>query len=126
MVAEDQAILDPRPLDQLRALARPGRPNVLVRLLTGYLQSVPGEVQQLSDAIVSADFGTCGNLAHGLKAVTGSVGGHQLSSLCGTIESLSKREDESALWAVLGDLSALSEATTAALTELLQSERGNA
>ncbi len=116
-------ILDPGPLDQLRALARPGRPSVIPRFLDSYLASVPDEVLRLQRAISQADYCTCRNLAHGLKSAAGSVGAQELSALCGRIERLARDRDEASLRATLSDLQRIHERTVKAVETLLGHER---
>jgi len=82
--------LDPQALDALRALQRPGRPDVLKRLVEMFMATTPSELQAIDAAVRASDFSTAVRLAHKLKSSTGYLGAMALSKLLATIEREAK------------------------------------
>ena len=90
--------LDPEPLQKLRSLQRPNRPNILMRVVRSYLDDSVSVIDQLRDAVMSGDLETVYRLAHTWKSSSASVGAMTLSDLCKELEQrASKGGDESVL-----------------------------
>lgn len=79
-------VLDPGALDQLRALQRPGRPNLLARVVNLFLTDAPKQVETMR---ASAETGADEDLmraAHTLKSSAANVGARALRAECEHIE----------------------------------------
>ena len=80
------SILDEKTLDKLRAMRKPDRPDVLVKLITLYLDNTPGLLETMQKAIHSQDHASLKLAAHTLKTSCLNVGAGKLSSLCKDME----------------------------------------
>jgi HPt (histidine-containing phosphotransfer) domain-containing protein len=82
--------LDQGALDQIRALRRPGRPNLLLRLLDDYLETTPKRMSELQDAVAKADLKLAGNIAHSLKSISATLGASVFARSLGRLEEASR------------------------------------
>ena len=78
--------LDQRALDQIRALRRPGAPDLLGKIIGLYLESSAGLLQQARDAVASADPEALRQAAHGLKSSSANLGATRVAALCRELE----------------------------------------
>ncbi len=110
----EQVRLDPAALDAVRALQRPGAPDLAQKVITLYLQSAEGLVVDLERAAVSRDAGALTSAAHSLKSASGNVGATHLCSLCRSLESDARAGElegaEARVRAVAAEFSAVAEA----------------
>jgi CheY-like chemotaxis protein len=110
----EQVRLDPAALDAVRALQRPGAPDLAQKVITLYLQSAEGLVVDLERAAASRDAGALTSAAHSLKSASGNVGATHLCSLCRSLESDSRAGElegaEARVRAVAAEFSAVAEA----------------
>ena len=86
-VAESTSPLDSEVLERVRSLQKAGRPSVLRRLTSLYLESTPEVVEDLRQA-VTADAKVTHHKAHRLKGSSIQVGARALSSLCKELEKI--------------------------------------
>ncbi|HVG01983.1 MAG TPA: response regulator, partial [Nitrospira sp.] len=70
------------------ALQRPGRPNILVNVLTKYLEDSRTLVMQISDAIRSRDPVALNRAAHRLKSSSAQLGALAIAAHCQELETL--------------------------------------
>jgi len=82
--------LDEAAIGQIRMLRRPGRPNLLLRLLDEYLGSTPKRMAELKAAAEQGDLKAMSNIAHGLKSISATLGANVLARELGRIEELSR------------------------------------
>jgi CheY-like chemotaxis protein len=75
--ALDEAAIEPM---------RNARPQLLLKLLRTYLETAPRILEELSNAVASADLQTAGRLAHGLKSSSATLGADRLSQACRALE----------------------------------------
>ncbi|TVR64995.1 MAG: response regulator, partial [Candidatus Competibacteraceae bacterium] len=85
-VDADQPPFDPGALDRIRALQRPGAPDLVSKLIDLYLQSAPDWLGRLRDAVAAGDAEALRQAAHGLKSSSGNLGAQPLVALCKTLE----------------------------------------
>jgi signal transduction histidine kinase/DNA-binding response OmpR family regulator/HPt (histidine-containing phosphotransfer) domain-containing protein len=78
--------LDARALAQIRALQRPGAPDLLGKIIGLYLESSAGLLQQVRDAIASADPEALRQAAHSLKSSSANLGATRLAAACKELE----------------------------------------
>jgi CheY-like chemotaxis protein len=118
----DHGPLDPAALQALRGLSRPGGPNLLVELLSDYVETTPTTLAELTRALHSGDAQCAGQLAHSLKSISATLGARELSELLAKIEL----EQWAGAKPAPDQLSALEDhhsRTCAALQRLLEHER---
>jgi signal transduction histidine kinase/chemotaxis response regulator CheB len=82
----DLAALDPAALDAVRALQRPGAPDLVARVVTLYLQNSERLVSDLQAAVDRGDAPVVRMAAHSLKSSSANVGAAYLSGLCKDLE----------------------------------------
>jgi HPt (histidine-containing phosphotransfer) domain-containing protein len=64
----------------LRTLQRPGRDNILNKVIGLYLLSTPGLLEQMQSAIVADDARGLQEVAHSLKSSSANLGATKLAS----------------------------------------------
>ena len=87
---ETSVILDSKALDNIRALQRPGRPDVLGKVVDLFIEATPKLLQALRDARAGGDAEALRRAAHTLKSSGANVGAGGLAALCGQLESLAR------------------------------------
>jgi HPt (histidine-containing phosphotransfer) domain-containing protein len=82
-------VLDPSTLAQIRATQRPGRPDLVARILTLFLEKSPAQLSEICEA--ASDPARLARAAHSLKGGSANLGLVQLASLLSSIEQHAKR-----------------------------------
>jgi two-component system, sensor histidine kinase and response regulator len=88
--AAQQPVLDPKALDTIRALRRPGAPDPLMKVLRMYLDSSTKLVAGMRAALAGADSEAVRKAAHALKSASANVGALRLAQLCKELEAAAK------------------------------------
>jgi CheY-like chemotaxis protein/HPt (histidine-containing phosphotransfer) domain-containing protein len=83
-------VLDAATLQQLRALRRPGRPDIFAKAVHLYFDHAPTLVTTLRQAVESGDTAGVEHAAHSLKSSSANVGALQLAQLCKALEDLGR------------------------------------
>ncbi|MDS4029984.1 MAG: response regulator [Candidatus Contendobacter sp.] len=78
--------LDQRALNQIRAMQRPGSPDLLGKIIGLYLENSPGLLRQIRDAVASQDGDALRQAAHSLKSSSANLGATELAALCKALE----------------------------------------
>ncbi|MEG1329068.1 MAG: Hpt domain-containing protein, partial [Janthinobacterium sp.] len=92
-VAAPGAILDAAALQNLRAMRRPGRPDVLGRIIDLFYSDAPRLLGQLEVAAEASDAAALQLAAHTLKSSCANVGALGLSATCREIEHYARGND---------------------------------
>ena len=79
--------LQPEYLDAIRALQQPGSPDLVAKVLTGYLASAPALIAAIRTAVAAADPTGVSRAAHSLKSGSANLGALHLAELCSRMES---------------------------------------
>jgi CheY-like chemotaxis protein/signal transduction histidine kinase/HPt (histidine-containing phosphotransfer) domain-containing protein len=82
--------LNPQALDAIRALQRPGAPDLLSRIVAIFLSDAPGKLEQLREAVAHREMATVQQLAHALKSSSANIGAMRLSGLARELEALGR------------------------------------
>ncbi|MCM2564789.1 hybrid sensor histidine kinase/response regulator [Janthinobacterium kumbetense] len=90
---EAAAILDAAALQTLRAMRRPGRPDVLGRIIDLFYSDAPRLLGQLEVAAEASDAAALQLAAHTLKSSCANVGALGLSATCREIEQYARGND---------------------------------
>ncbi|MCC7680616.1 hybrid sensor histidine kinase/response regulator [Janthinobacterium sp. FW305-128] len=91
--AETGSILDAAALQNLRAMRRPGRPDVLGRIIDLFYSDAPRLLGQLEVAAGASDAAALQLAAHTLKSSCANVGALGLSATCREIEQYALGND---------------------------------
>ncbi|HSO43592.1 MAG TPA: response regulator [Rhodospirillales bacterium] len=90
-VGGDEApVIDIQALKPIIALARPGRPSPLLKVISLYLEAWPEQNETLRLAVTAADAEAMWKVAHALKSSSAIVGALSLSSIFKHLEALGR------------------------------------
>ena len=78
--------LDFQALDRIRALQRPGTPNILNKIITLYLENTPKLLDAIRDAEVRCDWAAMSRAAHTCKSSSANLGALRMATLCEEME----------------------------------------
>ena len=120
-----EAVLDRRPLDALRALQRPDRPNVLQKVLDAFWESSSRLVTAMEAGLSRGDAQAVHQAAHSLKSSSANIGATTLSAHCREIETLGRANALADAVAVFERLRAEHALVEAALKRELETDRGD-
>jgi CheY-like chemotaxis protein/HPt (histidine-containing phosphotransfer) domain-containing protein len=118
----DESVLDLAALSNLRAVRRPGRPNLVLDLTTGYLESSPARIEQLLTEMRGGN-PSKGEIAHGLKSISATLGAVELAQTLGRIESAQRSGARAQVTSELQPLRTQYARACAALERILIAER---
>ena len=82
------AVLDPRTLAGIRAMRKPGAPDLLAKVAGIYASNSKTLVGELKSAVSSKDQAGLLRAAHTLKSSSANVGATGLAEICKDIEAL--------------------------------------
>ncbi|HTU60839.1 MAG TPA: ATP-binding protein, partial [Polyangiales bacterium] len=115
--------VDQAALDQIRALRRPGRPNLLLRLLDDYLENTPKRLEELATAIAKNDLRAASSVAHSLKSISATLGATVLARSLGRLEEAARTQQADTARAEAASLRAEYEQVRGVFLALQQEER---
>ena len=122
-IAPAEDALDLRVLESLKAMRRPGRPDVVEKILRAFLHSSAALVTTMRDAVSRADATALGRAAHNLKSSSANVGALKLSAYCRDLEALGRAQTLAKTNEVLAELEAEYVRVKAAVNDELQAAR---
>ena len=101
--ATGTATIDPKALQTLRELQRPGRPDLLTRVIDLFALDAPRLLAAMRDAVAASDAEALRHAAHTLKSTSANVGATMLAVNCREIEQLARAAEVTAAGVPLGD-----------------------
>ena len=116
---EREPAIDPRALERIAALRRPGRPDPVARIVASFLNDMPVQLDALSEAINEGAFGALRDGAHSLKSSSANVGATKLAALFRELERQGTERDGVAAPATLRAIHAEYAIVTEQLTTYL-------
>ncbi|MDH5254771.1 MAG: response regulator [Gammaproteobacteria bacterium] len=84
------AVLDPRALEQIRALQQPGAPDLLGRIIALYLENSRSLTEKIREALAAGDANALREAAHALKSSSANVGATGLVEIARQLEALGR------------------------------------
>jgi CheY-like chemotaxis protein/HPt (histidine-containing phosphotransfer) domain-containing protein len=84
--------IDEAVLDNLAQLQREGRPDIVNRVITLFLESAPALLRELQEGAARGDMAVLRQACHALKASSANVGAAPLSAQCEELEALARTE----------------------------------
>jgi CheY-like chemotaxis protein len=108
--------LDPKPLAALRALQKPGGPDVLEKVLRAYLDSAPQLLATLREALACSAAAAVQRAAHSLKSSSANVGAMTLAAHCKELEAMGRAKTLATAPTVFGHIEAAYALVEVALT----------
>ena len=94
-------MLDRKALASVRALRKPGAPDLLEKIVNVYLQDAPALLAALRGGLQRNDFAQAHRAAHTLKSSSATLGASALAEACKAAEHASRDEDGAAAQAKL-------------------------
>ena len=93
--------VDDAALEAIRALQRPGRPDLLAKVLRTFFERTPAILEAMHRALETGDTAALDEQVHSLKSSAAYVGAVRLSALCTRLERASAGGDASAAAALV-------------------------
>ncbi len=126
-LAMDLTTIDWSRIEQLRALQKPGRPDVVRQLVTTYLANSRGLIASLDQALAEGNADVSVRAAHSLKSTTAAIGADALAQLAAQMEGDLRRGERSAVTgSLLQEFRIAHDFVVAALSErFLPPDSGN-
>jgi TMAO reductase system sensor TorS len=87
------AIIDLEAIACLRQIRTPGKPDLLIRSITIFLESSPERLENLRRALGESDHETIWQTAHTLKTSSAILGARQLSAMFREMEQAGRKQD---------------------------------
>jgi len=117
---QGKSFLDQARLDMIRSLQRPGRPNVLKKIIELYGQDSPVLLRAIRDAVSNGDDVLLQESAHSLKSASANLGAVSLAAICKEIEDMGCQKKSAAAGELLVALEGSFQETLAALARELE------
>ena len=115
-------VLDPDVVKSLRQLTPAGEPDVLVEILTVFLDDVPKRIVALRAAVVAGDAFAMQHAAHSLKGSSGNIGARALHDVCRQLDDRARSGDLARVTPLLESLATEYGRVEAEIKRLLGSE----
>jgi HPt (histidine-containing phosphotransfer) domain-containing protein len=113
-------VLDPEIVDQLRALARAGNPDLLDRLQASFARDTPERLRALRTAVDAGDSEAAAFSVHALKGSAANLGAVQVVAVLEQIESLPAGTGAQSLEPLLAALEQHAREAQAALAQMAE------
>lgn len=110
-----QGAIDPKRLSGLQALQRPGKPDVLRKVVQTYVHTSGKLLNTLHEAVAQDDALAMAQAAHSLKSSSLNLGALQLVTLCSELEELGRAHCTTNAAAILAAIDKAFEAVRKAL-----------
>lgn len=82
--------IDPRAIEAIRALQRPGKPDLLGRVVALFEKDAPALVETMERALESGEIDRMRDAAHTLKSSSAQLGALTLSARCRDLEHVAR------------------------------------
>ena len=104
MNIEGMSVLDQKALDNIRALQRPGTPDLLARIVDIFLNDTPDGIATIHRAMTAGDLDTVRTKAHSIKSSAAYLGATAFSSQMSQLERAARENDLQACAAICKDI----------------------
>jgi HPt (histidine-containing phosphotransfer) domain-containing protein len=115
-------VLDPDVVKSLRQLTPAGEPDVLVEILTVFLDDVPKRIVALRAAAAAGDAFAMQHAAHSLKGSSGNIGARALHDVCRQLDDRARSGDLTRVTPLLESLATEYDKVEVEIKRLLGSE----
>lgn len=88
-------IINMETIESLRELGGDDDPGLVLELIDLYLQDAPDRINEIKQALETADFDLLERAAHTLKSSSANIGALGLSSMCAELEALARTNEVS-------------------------------
>lgn len=111
--------IDPHALKAISSLQRPGKPDLLIRIVELFKTESPKAIAAVFDGLDENDLKSVRNAAHTLKSSSAYVGAKALSEKCRDLEGAAREDNYTACIALGDGLDELFEASCVELDMLM-------
>ncbi|OEU56631.1 MAG: hypothetical protein BA871_09720 [Desulfuromonadales bacterium C00003096] len=112
---ETEPLLERHVLDKIRALQRPGKPNILGKIIKLYLENSPGLITTVRESVEQGDGGALCEAAHSLKSSSANLGAIQLAAVCKELKDMGREGRTDGAKALMGRIESEYQSARAAL-----------
>jgi len=121
--SSDIGPIDPKALDNIRALQRDGAPDIVAKLVNLYLDESPKFLLELQNAILANDAQAMQKAAHKFKSNSANVGAISLSVLCKDLEEMGRANTTQDTSGILAQIEIQHETACETLKQQLVEEK---
>jgi len=93
LASEEEPIINPAVLENLRQLQEPGGPDIIAQLIDLFLSELPTKLAAVQQAIEHRDATRLTKAAHTLKGSSATMGAQRAARVCLELEQLGKAGD---------------------------------
>ena len=112
--------INEKAINMIRSLQRPGKEDLLSKVLRVYFDKTPELISQMHAAVVDGDIGVIKANAHSLKSSSAYIGADGLSEKCKSIEVAASSNDTSAVRTLVDSIASEYELVAEKLTDYLK------
>ena len=117
---ETEPLLEHDTLERIRALQRPGKPNVLGKIINLYLENSPGLIKTVRESVEQGDGAALCEAAHSLKSSSANLGAVSMAAMCKKLEDMGRDGRTDAAKALIGRIESEYKLASAALADELE------
>ncbi len=85
--------IDETALDAIRSLQRPGKPDILARIVNMYIEKSPELITSIQEGVAANDCDKVKMAAHTLKSSSAYVGASSLAEVCSRVEARASKDE---------------------------------
>lgn len=117
---QPKSIINLKAINIIRGLQRPGKPDLLAKVVDIYFGKTPEVISEMSEAFDSEDYDALNACAHSLKSSSAYLGADILSTKCRQIEEAIRESDYSNLGPLVVDIRDGYEAVSTELASVVK------
>ena len=114
-----EPLLEQETLERIRSLQRPGKPNVLAKIINLYLQNSPGLMKIVHESMEQGDGVALCEATHALKSSSANLGAIRMATVCKNLENMGREGRIDAAKALIGRLESEYKSASSALADEL-------
>ncbi|MFK8018711.1 MAG: EAL domain-containing protein [Pseudomonadales bacterium] len=96
--------IDVSSLDKLRALQRPGQPDIIEKIIGSFLQTAPMSMADIQQAFIDGDAIKIHQLTHPLKTSAAAIGANDLAALVSDLDDICRQGSIAGCSALIHDI----------------------
>lgn len=116
---ETEPVLEQDTLTRIRALQRPGKPDVLGKIINLYLENSPGLIKTVLNSVEQGDGTALCEAAHSLKSSSANLGAVSMAAVSKKLEEMGREGRTDAAKALIGRIESEYKSASAALADEL-------
>lgn len=126
LTPEGEPVIDVSFINNIKSLQRPGRPDLLNKVIEDYFSVAPRLIDAIHQGIAAGDATALQNAAHSFKSSSANVGASSLAALCRQLEAIGHAHSTKGAEPLLRQIEILYPQVHDTLADIQQEERGRA